>query len=194
MKYRRSRIALLPLLALIAASALVFASCGGDNGDDGATAAAEEAEVAATEENGPGEPLDQNEFIAAVSEICDRSSSEASERGLDADFETDAAEDPDAFGTELKERWEMAEEIFGGAMEDLRQINAPDGQADDYEEFLAGTERTMELSTEAMNAWADDPDFTMSEEDMQEQQELTTRQDTLMESLGIPADCFSATP
>ena len=176
---------------MIAALALVFVGCGGDDSGDGGVAESNGA-AATSGENGDGgaEPLGQEEFVAAVSEICESATAEAAEVGLSAGLEGDPSEDPEAFAAELMRRWQAAKAVFDSAFSDMRQITPPEEHSGDYDEFLTTTERMMELNTASMEAFAEDPSFTMSDEDMQELEELSDKQDSLMRTLGIPEDCF----
>lgn len=196
-----------PLLVLIAVVALVFAGCGGD---DGETTAAAETEATTAVDNGAGEeasetegddgeatekdggdkPVADEDFVAAVTEVCERAGAGAAEIGLNDEYETDAAEDPEAFAAEFSERWNQAEELMARTFADLREISAPKGQESEYKAFMDSNERLLELNTEAMEAYAKDPEFTMSEKAMKEQQRLATKQQRLTRSLGFPTNCF----
>ena len=194
------RLTLLPLLALIAALMFALTGCGGDDGEENATtpASSGEATTAVEADVDEGEGADQSDangqsdFVAAVTKVCDSTRTEASKVGFDDEFEEDPAEDPEAFAAELSDRWNRAKKVFDDAFAQLREIPAPDGKGDDYDRFLTINERIMALNTAQMDAFAEDPTFTMSESDMKKLQKLTEEQESLMDSVGIPEDCFDS--
>lgn len=181
-----------PLVALILALFLI--SCGGDDSDRGTTTAASESGSADTVDRDSGEadagdPLNQDEFVAAVAEVCADVTAETRKLVMDAES-ADTDQTPEESADEFIEHWKKAEAIFVNALGNLRKITPPEGKGDDYTEFLDANERLIEMSGEAVSSYAEDPDFVVSEEDMREQQELTVRQEKLIDSLGIPEDCF----
>lgn len=188
------------LLALLATLALIVTGCGGDGDDNGSTTAAAETETSATQggdgaseaDGGDSEqPSTDKDFIAAVTDICEQAQKDSEAAGINDEPEIDENSDPDDFANELIDRFDKIKAIFNGAIDDLGEIAPPAGKKSDYEEFLTTNKRLMELSEEAISAFAKDPEHVMSEKDMQEQQKLGENYERLLGELGIPGGCFN---
>lgn len=208
------------LVALCAALALIVTGCGSDDGDSGTTTAAAETETTTPAEgetttptggsesdrpaeNGDdagdagadgGQPPADDDFVAAVVDVCERIQSESQEAGLDEPVAVDEDAGPEAFATDLVKRFDKLNEIFTAAFADLREITPPAAQSDDYEEFLTTNERLLALTQQTVDKFADDPEFTMSEADLQKQQQLGNKHERLLGTLGLPEDCFDSAP
>ena len=143
------------LVGVMLAAGLLAAGCGGDDDE-----------------------VSEADFQAAVAEACDTAAEALLSQTADLQALLQDPEAAEAYVTD-----ELIP-LFDDLQADLEAIEAPSGQADDYEELLA-------LGQENRDTVADDPAglFDQSSETSQQLDENNTEADELASALGLPADC-----
>ena len=163
-------------LLLLTILALVAAGCGGDDGGGGGGGGGSSSASGNAEEE--AEPLDEDEFVEQVSEICTESEEEVLEIQEEADIQ------PGDFEESAEASGEIIESLEA-SLEGLEAITPPDDLAEDYETLLATVEEDFIGSVEDLQAAAEEEDedaFTDAQEELDDVKADIT---DLEEDLGI---------